>query len=153
MPPIAPITLDSPSGTYQARIFPDTGRIALAGPDLSGASLAAVIALEPIEVSLSTGTAVLGHVVGALRFAGGALEVDLDLAGATATTRLTFPADGILRFEVTSWGGPTPTSTVISAKSDASEHFFGLGERFNALDQSGRRVVVKTDDHPGPKRR
>lgn len=151
MPPAAPITLDSPSGTYQARLAPDTGRISLAGPDLSGAALAAVFALEPIEVALAAGTAALGCVVGVPRLAGGVLEVDQDLRGAKATTRMSFPADGVLRFEVRSWGGPTPKSAAISAKSDASEHFFGLGERFNSLDQTGRRVDIRTDDHPGAK--
>ncbi len=151
MPPSTPITLDSSSGKYQARIFPDTGRIALAGPGLSGTPLAAVTTLEPIEVKLSTGTTFLGRVDGVPRIAGGTLEVDLDHGGAKATARITFPVDGVLRFEVISWGGPTPTSATISAMSDASEHFFGLGERFNALDQIGRRVDVKTNDHPGPK--
>jgi alpha-D-xyloside xylohydrolase len=151
MPPATPIVLDSSSGTYQARIFPDTGRIALAGPDLSGTPLAAVTMLEPIEVTLPTGATVLGRVDGAPRIAGGTLEVELNMGGAKATARFAFPADGVLRVEVISWGGPTPTSATISAMSDASEHFFGLGERFNALDQTGRRVEVKTNDHPGPK--
>ena len=35
MPPVNAITLDSVSGVFQAQIFQDTGKIALAGPDLA----------------------------------------------------------------------------------------------------------------------
>jgi len=151
MPPTAPLTLDSPSGKFLARVFPDSGRIALAGPDLAGAPLANVVTLEPIEVQLAGGTIAIGRVIGAPRKTAVSLEIDQDLGGAKATTRVTFPADGVMRFEVTAWGGPTPQSATISAKSDSSESFFGFGERFNSLDQTGRRLMVQTNDHAGPK--
>jgi alpha-D-xyloside xylohydrolase len=151
MPPTPPVTLDSHSGAFQAQVFPDTGRIALAGPDLSGSPLANVVTLEPIEVRLATQTVPIGRVIGAPRTTANSLEVDQDLGGAKATARVTFPADGVMRYEVIAWGGPTPRSASISAKSDPSESFFGFGERFNALDQAGRLVEIKTNDHPGPK--
>jgi alpha-D-xyloside xylohydrolase len=151
MPPASPLRLDSPSGKFQARVFPDTGRIALAGPDLSGSPLASVITLEPIEVKIANKTVAIGRVIGAPRTTADALEIDQDLGGAKATTRVTFPADGVMRFEVISWGGPAPQSATISVISAASESFFGFGERFNALDQAGRRLEIKTSDHPGAK--
>ena len=63
--------------------------------------------------------------------------------------RITFPAEGVMRYEVIDWGGPTPQSATIAAPSDASESFFGFGERFNKLDQAGRVVKIRTFDQPG----
>jgi alpha-D-xyloside xylohydrolase len=151
MPPVSTVTLDSPSGAFQARIFMETGRIALAGPDLTGTPLANVVTLEPIEVKIGIKTVQIGAVIGAPRTTANSVEVDQDLDGGQATARLTFPAEGVMRYEVISWGGPTPISATISAKSDINEHFFGFGERFNSIDQTGRSLAIKTDDHPGPK--
>ena len=55
MPLTNPVTLDSGSGAFQAQISQNTGRIALAGPDLAGNPLANVVTLEPIEVQIATG--------------------------------------------------------------------------------------------------
>jgi alpha-D-xyloside xylohydrolase len=151
MPPTAPLPLNSPSGKFQAQVFPDTGRIALAGPDLSGTPQASVITLEPINVQMGNNTVAIGRVIGAPRMTASSLEIDQDLGGAKATTRVTFPADGVMRFEVLSWGGPTPTSAAITAISGSSESFFGFGERFNTLDQARRILVTTTNDHPGQK--
>ena len=147
----SPLTLDSQTGAFQAQIFPDTGRIALAGPGLTGTAHAAVVTAEPIEVRLANKTVPLGRVIGPARTTAGSLEVDHDLGGAKATARVTFPADGVMRYEVISWGGPTPKSASIAVKSDPSEHFFGFGERFNTLDQVGRFLEIQTNDHPGAK--
>lgn len=151
MAPVAPVTLDSGSGAFQARLFPDTGGIALAGPDLAGTPLANVVALEPPEIRLAGTTASLGRVIGGPRRSSGGLEVDQDLGAAKATVRITFPAEGVMRYEVINWGGPTPRSAEIAALSDPTEHFFGFGERFNKLDQAGRAVKIRTFDQPGNK--
>jgi alpha-D-xyloside xylohydrolase len=148
MPPTPPVTLDSPTGAFQARVFPDTGQVALAGP---GPARATVVALELIEASFGNRHVALGRLVGPARATAAALEFAHDLGGARATVRVTFPADGVMRYEVLAWGGPTPRSASISVKSDPSEHFFGFGERFNALDQSGRLLKIQTNDHPGAK--
>ena len=87
MPPTAPLPLNSPSGKFQAQVFPDTGRIALAGPDLSGTPQAGVITLEPINVQMGNNTVALGRVIGAPRITASSLEIDQDLGGAKATTR------------------------------------------------------------------
>ena len=146
----SPLTLDSQTGAFQAQVFPDTGRIALAAP--GGANVAhAVVTLEPIEVQLANKTVHLGRVIGAARTTATSLEVDHDLDGTPATARVTFPADGVMRYEVVSWGGPTPQSATLTVKSDASEHFFGFGERFNTVDQAGRVLAIQTNDHPGAK--
>ena len=92
MPPVSTVTLDSPSGAFQARIFMETGRIALAGPDLTGTPLANVVTLEPIEVKIGIKTVQIGAVIGAPRTTANSVEVDQDLDGGQATARLTFPA-------------------------------------------------------------
>ena len=151
MPPTPPITFPAPGGTFQAQVFPDTGGIALVGPDPTGAPHATIVRLEPIEVQLAGHAVVLGRLIGPGRPSATALEFDHDLGGTTATARVSFPADGVLRYEVVDWHGPTPKSAKIAVKSDAAESFFGFGERFNALDQAGRRLEIKTQDHPGAK--
>src|SRR5712691_3734482 len=149
MPTVNVITFDS--GAFQAQIFQDTGRIALAGPDLAGTPLNNVVTLESPQVQINNRTVSLGHVIGLPRKTATSLEVDQDLGGAKATARITFPAEGVMRYEVIDWGGPTPQYAEISSVSDASESFFGFGERFNNLDQAGRRVTIQTADHPGDK--
>src|SRR5581483_9886006 len=72
-------------------------------------------------------------------------------AGTNVTTQVTFPSDGVMHYEVVNWNGLAPTETDISAASDSSEHFFGFGEKFNALDQAGNKVHMLTLDNPGTK--
>ena len=141
MPPADPITLDS--GAYQAQVFPATGRIALAGPDPTGKPLANVITLEPIQIQFPSGTETLGPVIGTPLRTATSLEVEQQLGGVMATTRITFLAEGVMRFEVRDWGGPTPKSASITGLSEKSEHFIGFGERFNKLDQAGRVVKMQ----------
>jgi alpha-D-xyloside xylohydrolase len=56
-----------------------------------------------------------------------------------------------MHYEVTDWNGLTPTETDIAASSNTSEHFYGFGEKFNALDQAGNRVHIITSDIGGDK--
>lgn len=151
MPLTAPLTLDSAAGKYQARLFPDDGTIALAGPDPSGSPLKNVVTLQPIQAHLAAGTVPLGRVLGSPRIGPNRLEVDQDLGGAKATTRISFVDGGVMRFEVIGWGGTTPRDVTITAAPGPAEHFFGFGERFNKLDQAGRTVEIRTQDQPANK--
>ena len=56
-----------------------------------------------------------------------------------------------MRYEVTDWNGLRPDQTSVAAASDASEHFYGFGEKFNSLDQAGKVVEIQTFDNPGNK--
>ena len=38
-----------------------------------------------------------------------------------------------------------------SRRRQTSEHFYGFGEKFNALDQAGKAVRIETFDNPGDK--
>src|SRR5207302_1324459 len=44
-----------------------------------------------------------------------------------------------------------PSETNIAAASDASEHFYGFGEKFNSFDQAGNKVHTITSDMGGDK--
>src|SRR5262249_38795091 len=74
-----------------------------------------------------------------------------EVGGTAVKTRITFPADGVLRYEVIDWNGLNPDQTSIGAASDPSEHFYGFGEKFNSLDQAKHKVEILTLDHPGNK--
>jgi alpha-D-xyloside xylohydrolase len=79
------------------------------------------------------------------------LQLTQSLAGTTITAQLTFTGDGIMRYEVTNWNGLSPTETDITAASNANEHFYGFGEKFNSFDQAGNKVHIITSDIGGDK--
>ncbi|QEL13651.1 hypothetical protein [Limnoglobus roseus] len=105
MPPTPPITIDAPDGTFQARVFSDTGGIALVGPDPTGAAQATIVQLEPIEVQLGGHAVTLGRLIGPARPSAAVLEFDHELGGGKATARVSFPTDGVLRYEIVDWHG------------------------------------------------
>ncbi len=142
------LTFDS--GPLQARIFQGSGHLALAGPDLAGTPHANVLTFEPPVVTVRGRAQTVGRVVSSSPLPDG-FELVQDLGGTNITARLTFPADGVLRYEVTDWNGPLPDQTSVSAASDDSEHFYGFGEKFDTFDQAGRFVRTQTFDHPGNK--
>ena len=144
------VVLTFDSGPLQARIFQGSGHLALAGPDLAGTPHANVLTFEPPVVTVGGRAQTIGRVVSSSPLPDG-FELVQDLGGTNITARLTFPADGVLRYEVTDWNGPLPDQTSVSAASDVSEHFYGFGEKFDTFDQAGRFVRTQTFDHPGNK--
>jgi alpha-D-xyloside xylohydrolase len=56
-----------------------------------------------------------------------------------------------MRYEIVDWNGAAPGQTSIASPSDANEHFYGFGEKFNFLDQAGHVVDILTFDDPGNK--
>src|SRR5262249_41105363 len=81
----------------------------------------------------------------------GGLELTQTLGTAHITARLTFAHEGVMRYEVTNFGGVVPTATAVAVASNNGEHFYGFGEKFNALNQAGKTVQVITFDNPGNK--
>ena len=138
------------SGPLQARVFLDSGNLTLAGPDLQGAALANVITFSPPAVRVAGKTLSLAPVTSSRTLANG-LELTYDLGGANITAQLTFPADNVMQYEVVQWDGVVAQQTVVTAASDKTEHFFGFGEKFDALDQAGKVVRTFTMDDPGLK--
>jgi alpha-D-xyloside xylohydrolase len=142
------LTFDS--GPLQARVDEVSGSVALAGPDRAGAAHATVITFEPPVVTIGGATRTIGRVLSSSALANG-LGLVQDAGGTNVTAQLTFPADRVMRYEVTDWNGLKPDQTSVAAAADANEHFYGFGEKFNALDQTGKIVRIETFDNPGNK--
>ena len=107
-----------------------------------------VIRIAPPAVQTQAGVAVIGATASAQPLANG-IELKQQLGAAQITSRLTFPHDGVMRFEVIDWGGSTPQASALAVVATASEHVYGFGERFITFDQSGRTLQTLTFDDPG----
>ncbi len=140
----------STSGNFQARVYDATGHIALAEPDLNGNPLANLVTFAPPAATISGASYNFGPVQSVTNISNG-LQIVQSLAGSTITTQLTFTSDGVMHYEVTNWNGLTPTETDVVASSDATEHFYGFGEKFNSLDQAGLKTHIITSDIGGDK--
>ena len=139
------------SGPFQGRIYQNSGHIELAGPDLAGNANANLIHFAPPAAKTAQGPLTIGAVMSSAPVAGG-VELKQKAGGAVVTTRLTFPHEGVMRYEVTDWGGIVPLATAVAAPSDNQEHFYGFGEKFDAFDQAGNKVHILTFDDPGVKK-
>lgn len=142
------LTLDS--GPLQGRVFIVSGQLALAGPDLAATAHANIITIGPPIVRSAGKTFTLAPVVRSKNMPG-ALELTYKLDNTEITTLLSFPNEGVMRYEVTNWNGMLAQETFLTGSSDNSEHFFGFGEKFNALNQSGKLIRTVTIDDPGTK--
>jgi alpha-D-xyloside xylohydrolase len=138
------------AGPLQGRIYKQSGHMELAGPDLAGAPGLVVIRIAPPAVQTLTGVAVIGATATARPLANG-IELKQQLGAGQITSRLTFPHDGVMRFEVIDWGGSTPQASALAIVATANEHVYGFGERFITFDQSGRTLQTLTFDDPGVK--
>ena len=138
------------SGPHQARIFQNSGHIAMAGPDMAGTPHANIIAFAPPVVESADRTFNMGRVLSSTTLPNG-LEIEQDLGGTPVRARLTFPHEGVMRYEVVDWNGLEPERTTITALADSDEHFYGFGEKFNAFDQAGKLVRILTFDQAGDK--
>ena len=145
------VTNFTAAGLLEARIYPNSGHIVLAGPDLAGNPLANRITLSPPLVKFGGHWRRLGRVLSSTTVGNG-LEIVQQLATTNIVARLTFMAEGVMRFEVVDWGGLPVEETAVAAASDANEHFYGFGEKFNDFDQAGKQVRILTFDQAGDKR-
>ncbi len=142
--------LEITSGAFAGRIHTGSGHIVLLQPDLNGTPLANAITFAPPSARIADRLYSLGPVVSSIPIPDG-LELVQTLGGTTVTTRLTLNTGGVLTFEVVDWNGLVPSETLVTAGSDATEQFFGFGEKFNAVNQTGNRVRMLTWDPPGTK--
>ncbi len=138
------------SGPFQARIFTNTGHIQIAYPDLAGTPHGVAVTCAVLVAQSSGRTSVLGGVLSSTTLPNG-LEVEQDLDGTPVRARLTFPHDGVMRYEIVDWNGLEPGSTTIAALGTTDEHFYGFGEKFNTFDQAGKLVRIQTFDQAGGK--
>jgi alpha-D-xyloside xylohydrolase len=135
----------------RASVFLDSGHISLAGPDLNGNPHANVITFFPPEVILAGHSVVFAPVSRSEALPNG-LRLSYSLDGVQVTAQLSFPGEGLMQFEVVDWNGAVPEKVVVAASSEVSEHFFGFGEKFDSLDQTGKIIETLTIDDPGTKR-
>jgi alpha-glucosidase (family GH31 glycosyl hydrolase) len=101
-------------------------------------------------VSTTGKTFTLAPVVASKNVPGG-LELTYKLDATEITALLSFPSDGVMRYEVTDWNGLVAKETSLTVLSDVTEQFYGFGEKFNALNQSGKLIRTETIDNPGTK--
>jgi len=138
------------SGAFQGRVFQNSGHVGVAGPDLAGNPLANVVVLAPPVIESGGREFQVGSVVSSMSLANG-IELVQRLGAHQVRTQLTFPSSGVMRYEVVDWGGLFPDKVSLSSASNAQEHFYGFGERFNQLDQASKVVDILTFDNPGNK--
>ena len=138
------------SGNFEARVYQSTGHIALAEPDLNGNPLANVVIIAPATVRVADRVYAVGQVLSSSSIPNG-LQLVQAVGSSSVTSQLTFTGDGVLHYVVTNWNGLTPTESDFSGASDATEHFYGFGEKFDALDQAGNKVHIMTNDQGGTK--
>lgn len=138
------------AGPYEGRLFQASGHIAIAGPDLAGAPLSNVVTLAPPTIESGDRVLTIGRVLSSSPLANG-IEVMQELGFGQIRAQLTFPSEGVLRYEVVDWHGLIPDRVSIASASGGGEHFYGFGEKFNAFDQSGKIVDIRTFDDPGNK--
>ena len=138
------------TGLLEARIYKDSSRISLVGPDLAGNPLANAITFSPPLVKINGRWCTLGRVLTSTAVNHG-LEVVQQLSTTSVVARLTFMAEGVMRYEVVDWGGLPVEETAVTAASNPGEHFYGFGEKFNQFDQAGKLVHILTFDKAGDK--
>jgi alpha-D-xyloside xylohydrolase len=137
-------------GPLQARIYKDTGHLELVGPNLAGNAGANIIDFAPPAIQTAGGSSIFGRVISSKAIDGG-LQIKQALGATQITSQFIFAHDGVLRYEVVDWADTKPTATAVAAPSDKNEHFYGFGEKFDAVDQAGRLVRTLTFDAPGTK--
>lgn len=138
------------SGVVEARIYTGSGHLALVGPDLAGNPLTNAITFAPPQVAVGGELHNISRVLSASVISNG-LQLVQQLSTTSIVAQLTFTAGGVMHYEVVNWGALPVNSVSIQAASDASEHFYGFGEKFNQFDQSGKLVHMLTFDNAGDK--
>jgi alpha-D-xyloside xylohydrolase len=144
------ITNPVAEGVVEARIYKDSGRISLAGPDLAANPLANRISFAPPQVVLNGESYPIGQVFSSTVVSNG-LQLVQRLAKTNIVVRLIFTSEGVMRYEVVDWRGLPIEKTVVTAESSPGEHFYGFGEKFNQFDQAGKLVHILTFDKAGDK--
>ena len=138
------------STIYEARVYQNSSHITFSGPDLSGNPLANTVTIEPVSAVVGGNTLTAGAVLSTTSLSNG-LEATEAFGATSIVVQVTFPSEGIMHYEVVNWGAQVLTSTTITVPSDSTEHFYGFGEKFNSLDQAGKKVHMITADIAGDK--
>ncbi len=138
------------SAIYEARVYQNSGQVSLLGPDVAGNPLTNSVVIQPPSAVVSGNSISGGGVISTSPLSNGVQFVQA-FGSTSIIAQITFPYDGVMHYEVVDWGAQALTSTSITVPSDASEHFYGFGEKFNVLDQAGNKVHMITADIAGDK--
>lgn len=138
------------SDQVHARIYSGTGHVEIRREGFGGFELAETDTFLPSWALVNGNSFILGPAT-VVSNTTDSLVVRQSFGFTNVVAKLSFPYDHVFRYEVLDWGGATPKSTYIAALSPTSEHFYGLGEKFNSFDQAGKRTRIITDDPPGNK--
>jgi len=148
-PPYLSVTSMIPEGTVEARVFVNSGDVMVTGPDLNGTPFATTLYYTP-AAKIGGVMHNVGAVLSSFPISGG-VEMSQQLSSGVITSRLTVVDQGVLRYEIIHFGSMPIEETLITSPSDSAEHFFGLGEKFNSVDQTGNNVRMLTWDPAGNK--
>ncbi|MCG3149305.1 MAG: hypothetical protein PCFJNLEI_02765 [Verrucomicrobiae bacterium] len=145
----------SGSDKIKARFFNDTGYLQIIGQSLDGFELGLTNTFLPGSATVGGVSYRLGgYVPGSFVPLFNGIQFRQTFGATSVVVRLTSPhlgVAGVVHYEVVDWAGPAPTATAIGGPSDAGEHFYGLGEKFNTFNQAGKKTRIITDDPPGDK--
>ncbi len=133
------------SSIIEARIYQNNGYVTLTGPDLNGNPGAVTLTFPPGSVNSGGNNYQIGPVLSSTPLSNG-VQVVQSLGPTSIVVQVTFPYPGVMHYEVVNWGGLPLTATCLTVPSPSSEHFYGFGEKFDALDQAGNKVHIMTHD-------
>jgi len=138
-----------PEGVVEARVFTNSGDIVVTGPDINGNPFATTIYFTP-AARIGGVMHNAGVVLSSFPIANG-IQMSQQLSSGIITSQLTFAEHGVMRYEVIHFGNMAIEETRITSPSDSSEHFYGFGEKFNSVDQAGKKITMQTWDPAGNK--
>jgi hypothetical protein len=138
------------AGAWQLRLTRETGELSVSGPSLDAAAPPTLIRFAAPAAKVGGTWRALGRVL-ACTASTDALLVTQDLDGKRVVARLSAPHPEVLRYEVIDWGGGVPEQTSLTVFSPADENFYGFGERFDSLNQTGRLIHTLAVDAFGAK--
>ncbi|HEU4405464.1 MAG TPA: TIM-barrel domain-containing protein [Polyangiaceae bacterium] len=136
------VALDAPP--WRAQLDRASGHLRLVGPGTS-------VTVLPALARVGGAWAAVGALAAATPAPGGGLELEQAFGAGAVRASLRFSAEGVLRYEVLDWRGPAPERLRVSVQTPGGEHAYGLGEKFNAFDQAGRRAHLTARDVAGAK--
>ena len=138
-----------PDGIVEARVFTNSGDLVVVGPDPDGNPFATKLYFTP-AARIGGVMYNAGAVVSAVAFSNG-YQMAQQLHTGIVTSRLTFLRPGVVQYEIIHFGSMVIEETRITSPSPSDEHFYGFGEKFNAVDQAGRKITMQTWDPAGNK--
>lgn len=143
------ITSMIPEGTVEARVFTNSGDIVVTGPDLNGNPFATTLYFTP-AARIGGVMHQVGAVLSSFPIANG-IQMSQQLSTGIITSQLTVVDQGVVRYEIIHFGSMPIEETRITSPSSGDEQFYGFGEKFNSVNQAGRKITMQTWDPAGNK--